>query len=124
MVRLASADAPGVVCLQELPVWALGHLERWSGMTATGDVARRPTLGPLRSTPEVGRVLTELHHGLLRSAFTGQANAVLLCRAYAVVEHILVRGLRAEEPRAWPEQRRAHGERLLSDHSPVEVEVE
>src|SRR5207302_9158698 len=87
MVRLASADAPGVVCLQELPVWALGHLERWSGMTATGDVARRPTLGPLPSTPEVGRVLTELHHGLLRSAFTGQANAVLLCRAYTVVEH-------------------------------------
>ena len=87
MVRLASADAPAVLCLQELPVWALDHLDRWSGMDAVGDVARRPSLGPLPSTPEVGRVLTELNHGLLRSAFTGQANAVLVCRAYAVVEH-------------------------------------
>ena len=42
----------------------------------------------------------------------------------AGIDHILVRGLRAGEPRAWPPQQRAHGERLLSDHSPVEVEVE
>ena len=244
MVRLASADAPDVLCLQELPVWALDHLDRWSGMDAVGDVARRPSLGPLPLTPEVGRVLTELNHGLLRSAFTGQANAVLVCRAYAVVEHrrlvlnpfrfrraqarrlglgrsgqrawgrerrvceavrvrrdeqtlvvgnlhatsspdtrlpdiellraavfvdglafpgepillcgdfnvslrasrtlaelmtrewgftgampagidhILVRGLRAGAPRAWLPRRRAHGERLLSDHAPVDVEVE
>ena len=87
MVRLASADAPGVLCLQELPVWALGHLERWSGMTAVGDVARRPMLGPLPSTPEVGRVLTGINHGLLRSAFTGQANAILVDRSLAVVDH-------------------------------------
>ncbi len=243
MVRLASADAPGVLCLQELPVWALGHLEQWSGMNAIGDVARRPSLGPLPSTAEIGRVLTELNHGLLRSAFTGQANAVLVGRAYALVEHrqvvlnpfrfrraqarplglgrsgqrawgrerrvcqavrirrdeqtllvgnlhatsspdtrlpdvellraavfvdglafpgepvllcgdfnvnlrashtlaelmtsewgftgarpagidqILVRGLRAAAPRVWPLSRRARGERLLSDHAPVEVEV-
>ena len=87
MMRLASADAPGVLCLQELPVWALGHLKRWSGMTAVGDVARRPMLGPFPSTPEIGRVLTELNHGLLRSAFTGQANAILLDRALEVVDH-------------------------------------
>ena len=42
----------------------------------------------------------------------------------AGIDHILVRGLRAAEPRAWPPRRRAHRERLLSDHSPVEVEVE
>lgn len=78
MVRLATADRPDVVCLQELPVWALGHLGRWSGMRVVAAVARRPALGPLPSTATVGRALTELHHGRLRSAFTGQANAILL----------------------------------------------
>jgi endonuclease/exonuclease/phosphatase family metal-dependent hydrolase len=87
MVRLASADRPAVLCLQEIPVWALGELDDWSGMPAMGAVAQRPTFGPFPSTPEVGRVLTELHHGLLRSAFTGQANAILLGRDLQVREH-------------------------------------
>ena len=78
MVRLASADEPDVLCLQEVPVWALGELESWSGMAAFGAVAARPALGPFPSTAGVGRALTELDHGLLRSAFTGQANAVLV----------------------------------------------
>ncbi len=77
MVRLASEDRPDVLCLQELPVWALPHLARWSGMTALGDVAQRPMLGPIPSSAELGRRLTLLHPGLLRSAFTGQANALL-----------------------------------------------
>jgi endonuclease/exonuclease/phosphatase family metal-dependent hydrolase len=244
MVRLASADAPAVLCLQELPVWALGHLEQWSGMTAVGDVARRPKLGPFPSTPEIGRVLTNINHGLLRSVFTGQANAILVDRSLGVVDHrrvvlnpfrfrraqarrlglglrewstwgrerricqavrlrrgertlllgnlhatgspdkrlpdaellraavfvdglaqpgepvllcgdfnvsvqtsptlaglmtsewgftgamragidhILVRGLAAGEPHAWPPERRLHDGRLLSDHAPVEVDVE
>jgi endonuclease/exonuclease/phosphatase family metal-dependent hydrolase len=87
MVRLATADSPAVVCLQEVPVWALRHLASWSGMTAVGAVAKRPSLGPLPSTAEIGRVLTELNHGLLRSAFTGQANAVLIGAGLSVVEH-------------------------------------
>jgi endonuclease/exonuclease/phosphatase family metal-dependent hydrolase len=87
MVRLATADSPDLVCLQEVPVWALPHLASWSGMTAVGDVAKRPSLGPLPSTAEVGRVLTELNHGLFRSAFTGQANALLIGAALSVVEH-------------------------------------
>jgi endonuclease/exonuclease/phosphatase family metal-dependent hydrolase len=78
MVRLAAADRPDVLCLQEVPVWALEHLARWSGMSAIGAVAARPTIGPLPSTAEIGRVLTSLDHGLLRSAFAGQANAVLV----------------------------------------------
>src|SRR6476469_10818109 len=87
MVRLASADRPAVLCLQEVPVWALGELDDWSGMPAFGSVAQRPSLGPLPSTAEVGRVLTELNHGLLRSAFTGQANAILLGADFQVREH-------------------------------------
>jgi endonuclease/exonuclease/phosphatase family metal-dependent hydrolase len=87
MVGLASADRPAVLCLQEVPVWALGLLDDWSGMPALGEVAQRPSLGPLPSTPELGRVLTELHHGLLRSAFAGQANAILLGSDLQVREH-------------------------------------
>jgi endonuclease/exonuclease/phosphatase family metal-dependent hydrolase len=73
-VRLASADRPDVVCLQELPVWSLSRLAAWSGMRAFGAVASRPSL----RSAEVGRVVTERNQGLLRSAFTGQANAILL----------------------------------------------
>ena len=60
MVRLASADRPAVLCLQEVPVWALGQLDDWGGMPAVVAVAQRPHLGPFPSTAEVGRVLTEL----------------------------------------------------------------
>jgi endonuclease/exonuclease/phosphatase family metal-dependent hydrolase len=78
MVRLAAADRPYVICLQEVPAWALSHLAGWSGMRAFGEVAQRPRLGPLPIPAEVGRVVTSLHHGLLRSAVAGQANAILL----------------------------------------------
>ena len=74
MVRLASSDRPDVLCLQEIPVWALRRLGRWSGMQAFGAVASRPKLG----SAELGGAVTALHRGLLRSAFTGQANAILL----------------------------------------------
>jgi endonuclease/exonuclease/phosphatase family metal-dependent hydrolase len=71
MIELVTSDGPDVVCLQELPVWALRHLERWSGMHASGAVARRPLL------PLGARAVTALHHGLLRSAVTGEADAIL-----------------------------------------------
>ena len=74
MVRLAVADDPDVLLLQELPVWALRRLRRWSGMQSFGAVASRPKLG----SAELGGAMTGLHRGLLRSAFTGQANAILL----------------------------------------------
>jgi endonuclease/exonuclease/phosphatase family metal-dependent hydrolase len=86
-VDLAVEDRPDVVCLQELPVWALDELEGWSGMTAVGDVAQRPRLGPFPSSAGIGRVLTDLNHALLRSAFTGQANAILLSSQLRVLEH-------------------------------------
>jgi endonuclease/exonuclease/phosphatase family metal-dependent hydrolase len=87
MVRLAIADAPDAVFLQEVPAWALPLLDDWSGYTAVGDVAARPMLGPLPSTAEVGRLLTGLNHGLLRSAFSGQANAILISPRLRVLEH-------------------------------------
>jgi endonuclease/exonuclease/phosphatase family metal-dependent hydrolase len=85
-VRLATADRPDVLCLQEVPVWALARLAEWSGMTAVGAVAARPTIGPLPSTPELGRRLTALDHGRFRSAFSGQANAVLVGAGLRVLD--------------------------------------
>jgi len=86
MVRLAVADGPDVVCLQEVPVWALARLEGWSGMTAVGAVAAPPRLGPLRWPAELGHAVTELNHGLLRSAVTGQANAILVAPRHRVLD--------------------------------------
>jgi endonuclease/exonuclease/phosphatase family metal-dependent hydrolase len=244
-VELVCADEPDLVCLQEVPAWALDHLDEWSGMRAFGAVAARPRLGPFPSTAEIGRRITSIHHGRLRSQFSGQANAILaapglrplgeqqtivlnersfrraqvrwlgldlltqlawakerrVCHAVRValpdgrdlllanlhatasrdrrvsdaelfraatfadalagpddicvlagdfnvtdatsrtlddligpewgfsapgpaVDHILVRGAEPEAARIWPPEQRRHGERLLSDHAPVEVRIE
>jgi len=192
MVELVTRDRPDVVCLQELPVWALAQLERWSGMQRVGAVARRRR--PL------GRRLTELHHGVLRSALTGEADALLVARRFRLsderqavvstaglrrivhgvrldagvyianvhisadegqlarvaefvadepqavvagdlnlrgvglpgfspplalsIDQVLVRGLPARAPVAWPEDRRRVRGQLLSDHAPVELHIE
>jgi len=87
MVRLASADRPDVLFLQEVPAWALGRLGTWSGMTAIGDVAQRARIGPVPIPAELGRVLTALHPGLLRSAFAGPGNAILLDPDLAPAAH-------------------------------------
>jgi endonuclease/exonuclease/phosphatase family metal-dependent hydrolase len=203
MIELVSADAPGIVCLQEVPVWALRHLETWSGMQAVGATARAPRV---RSS-ELGRWITELNHGRLRSAVTGEADAILAAPRFRVgderasivstsglrrlmhgvrlddeifvanfhttgddqfhavaeivesegerailagdanlrpgegqtygllqqrgfseplsgsIDQILVLGLPATPPVAWPEERRRLGGTLLSDHAPVELTV-
>jgi len=80
MVRLVARDGPDFVCLQEVPPWALELLGRWSGMQVFGQVAARPTIGPLPSTVALGRRITDLDPGLLRSGFEGQANAILVSR--------------------------------------------
>ena len=80
MIELVAGDRPDVVALQEVPVWALGHLERWSGMRPFGVVAARPRLG----SAGLGRWITELHHGLFRSALTGQANAILVAQGLSI----------------------------------------
>jgi endonuclease/exonuclease/phosphatase family metal-dependent hydrolase len=80
-IELVCADAPDLVFLQELPAWGVGGIDKWSGMRSFGTVAARPTIGPLPSTAELGRRLTSLHHGCLRSAFSGQGNAILTAPA-------------------------------------------
>ena len=80
MIELATADDPDILCVQEVPAWALGRF-------TVGDVAARPSFGPLPIPPSVGRKLTDLDTGLLRSLFAGQGNAILLSSRLRVVDH-------------------------------------
>ena len=78
MIELATADAPGALLLQEVPVWALRRLREWSGMEAHPLVARPPR------RPSAAAVwLTRQHNGLFRSRLGGQAIAVLVDRKHA-----------------------------------------
>ena len=77
MVSLITADKPDVVCLQEVPAWALKHVGAWSGMQAVSARAKRPKLGPFPIPASLGRALTAPNHGAIRSAFAGQGNAIL-----------------------------------------------
>src|SRR5262245_33318726 len=77
MVELVTADRPDVVCLQEVPAWALGRLGAWAGMPEVPALARRPSVG----AAALGRVLTSPHHGIIRSAFAGQGNSTLVAQS-------------------------------------------
>ena len=102
MVRLAVADRPDVLCLQEVPPWALPRLARWSGMTARWVVTREPKL------PEpLAGVITRLNNGYFRSGLAGQANAILLARTLEPRAH---RSLRLDDGRREP--RYCHAVRL------------
>jgi endonuclease/exonuclease/phosphatase family metal-dependent hydrolase len=76
MVELATEDDPDVLLLQEVPGWALGCF-------TAGDIAARPRL----VSRELGRRITDLNHGLLRSAVTGQGNAILVAPRLRVLAH-------------------------------------
>ena len=102
MVELASADAPDVLCLQELPLWALGRLGDWSGMTARSAVAKRTPVPRW-----LGRVLQRRDPRRFRSGVTGQGNAILLAPGLEPLEH---RTMRISEPGR--ERRVCHAVRL------------
>jgi hypothetical protein len=119
MVRLVTDDEPDAVCLQEVPPWSLGRLSEWSGgMHVFGEVAARPSLGPIPVTREIGRWLTDHNAGFFRSAFEGQANAILvrrpiLARHVATLNPFLFRlraakrlGLSILKQLAWAKERR------------------
>jgi len=75
MIRLATADDPDVLCVQEVPGWALPQF-------TVGDMASRPPLGVA-----AGRAITSLNHGVLRSAVAGQGNAIRVLPSLRVVDH-------------------------------------
>lgn len=80
MVELVTADRPDVVCLQEVPLWALPQLGRWSGMSAVGAEARPSRV----RSPRLGHRITSIHHGIFRSAFTGEAGAILVEKRFRI----------------------------------------
>src|SRR5262245_17492020 len=55
MVQLVVAGDAAIVCLQEVPAWALGSLQQWSGMQAVTARTLRSKLGPLAVPGPVGR---------------------------------------------------------------------
>ena len=77
MIALAAADEPDVLCLQEIPVWAVGRLGVWSGMQEFPAIARHGL-----PTVRLAGWATRLHNGLLRSAIVGQANVILVSTAH------------------------------------------
>ena len=101
MVELVTVDRPDVLCLQEVPGWALGRLGGWTGMTEVPVVTKRPSVGPLSVPAAIGRALTAPHHGLIRSAFAGQGNAILLAPGLEVVATGTLRlpSIQGKEPR-------------------------
>ena len=76
MIRLATEDDPDVFCAQEVPAAALGRF-------TAGDVAARPKLG----SAALGKRITDLNHGLLRSAVSGQGNGMLVSERLRVLSH-------------------------------------
>jgi endonuclease/exonuclease/phosphatase family metal-dependent hydrolase len=86
MVVLATRDKPDVLCLQELPLWALARLHDWSGMSALPAVAKRTPVPRW-----LGGILQRHDPRRFRSGVTGQANAILLAPGLEPLEHKTVR---------------------------------
>jgi endonuclease/exonuclease/phosphatase family metal-dependent hydrolase len=121
MVRLATADDPDVLCVQEVPAWALSRF-------TTAALAAASSFGPLPIPAAVGRALTTANHGLLRSLFAGQGNAIQVGLRVVghVVETLNPRDFRSAQSRelgldvvmrlAWAKERRVvQSARLVHD---------
>jgi len=80
MVTLATADDPDVVCVQEVPAWALPRF-------TVGDCAAGPSIGPLPIPAALGRLMTASHRGLFRSLFAGQGNAIQIGPRLRMLRH-------------------------------------
>jgi endonuclease/exonuclease/phosphatase family metal-dependent hydrolase len=75
MIERATADGPDVLCVQEVPAWALDRF-------TVGDVASRPPLGA-----DAGRVLTAAHHGRMRGGVAGQGVGIWLADPSQLTQH-------------------------------------
>jgi len=90
MLELALADDPDVLCLQELPAWALPLVARWTKREVATAQARPAGVRRVRLPAGVGRGLTAPHHGVIRSAFSGQGIATVVTPRLELAEqHVL-----------------------------------
>ena len=81
MIELVASDGPDVICLQEVPVWALPRIDHWSGMRRFDAVTRPPLWpGPL------SKWVTRAHQGFFRSGLAGQANAILVAPRHTATD--------------------------------------
>ena len=82
MIELVTADGPDVVCLQEVPVWALRADRRLVGDAPLRrrHAARRSGRGRCRSGSRAP------HQGFFRSGLAGQANAILVAPRHAATD--------------------------------------
>ena len=96
--------SPDVVCLQEVPVWALPHLERWSGMQAVGAVARAAAARERRARP--------LAHGAATTASSARRSRARRTRSSSRRGLERRRRAHARRERASGERRVCHGVRL------------
>lgn len=78
MLERTRVDDVDVLCAQEVPAWAL---ERFTCRR----LSERPAIGPFPIPRELGRRITELDHGRLRSAFSGQGNAIMLAERHELL---------------------------------------
>jgi endonuclease/exonuclease/phosphatase family metal-dependent hydrolase len=81
MVRLVTADAPDVVALQEVPLWAVRRLHEWSGMHCEWAMTMPALAGPL------ARRATDVDPVRIRSSLSGQANALLVNPHFGIGRH-------------------------------------
>jgi endonuclease/exonuclease/phosphatase family metal-dependent hydrolase len=81
MVRLVTADAPDVLALQEVPLWAVRRLPEWSGMHCEWAMTMPALAGP------IARRATEVNPIRFRSSLAGQANALLVNPHFGIGRH-------------------------------------
>jgi endonuclease/exonuclease/phosphatase family metal-dependent hydrolase len=120
MVELVTADRPTIVCLQEVPAWALDRVGEWAGMQAVSVRTKRSKVGLFPIPRGFGRRLTSIHAGRSRSAFQGQGNVILLPEDAKIrqakqitlntnpfcEEQAAKLGISAKEARRWESERR------------------
>ena len=84
MVALITRDDPDVVCLQEVPAWALDSIGQWTGMQAVSSRATRSHLGPLSISAGLGHRLSSLNNGKYSRRYAGRGNVILFPAAAKV----------------------------------------
>jgi endonuclease/exonuclease/phosphatase family metal-dependent hydrolase len=112
MVELLTADRPGIVCLQEVPAWALPSVGEWAGMQAVTARTRAPKAGILPAPGTVGK-----HFG---KGGGGEGNAILFPKEAKLRQEKTITlntnpfceeqagklGLNLKQARAWEHDRR------------------